>query len=366
MFGGERSLEMRSPGIDTLNEAFNEQPEVPLDHAILAEYVQNPSHLKYLENPAYNQYLKIHKVAVGASGSEELVRIADELSEEYMPRYLDAAASAYSEAALHGKDLSAVERMQLVTKAERIWEQALRREAQLQSSEYSAVFPELENQYRMALSLIYTPLVKSMIVGNVTDTVRHQVFSESALLGKIVAEELDRYAQADCNDEVRAFAGLGHEINALNTMLYVDDPRYLPMPSSARADSGYYHPEQTHDIVVINQHWGNIKKVIPAEIKGRTSLRDRKRYKALLIRGKMHLSIDGSDPCKTAEAFYDHTRGVADARQLGELERISTDVREMLRLYQQGVTPDSLAVNSITRFYSSKKLNESHPEIATL
>lgn len=216
MFGGERSAAMRSPGIDALSAALNEQPETQLDHYALAEYVENTSHLKYLDNPAYNQYLKIHKVAVGVSGSEELVRIAD------------------------------------------------------------------------TLSLIYSPLVKSMVVGNVTDTVRHQVFSESALLGKIVADELERYSQAGCVDEVRAFVGLAHEVNALNTMLYIDDPRYLPMPSSARADSGYYHPEQTHDMVIINQHWGTIKKVIPAEIKGRTSLRDRQRYKALLIRGKMH------------------------------------------------------------------------------
>jgi len=43
---------------------------------------------------------------------------------------------------------------------------------------------------------------------------------------------------------------------------------------------------------------------------------------------------------------------------------MSTDIREMLRLYQQGVIPESLAVHSLTKFQRSRSLEKAHPEIA--
>lgn len=356
----------RYPGFDALQEAFTEQPEEPLNYKEIDPYVRERSHLKYLENQQYHRYLKIHKVVVGNSGSEELIEIAESLSGEYMPKYLDAAASAYSEAALQSTLLSTENRLQFVDAAEALWNRAILIEAQIQSSEYSAVFTELETQYRLALSLAYVPFTRAMVEGNVTDEVREQVFNETALLGKIVTDEMTRYYEAGCKDETRALAGLSHEINALCTLLYQDDPRYIPMPSTARADSGYYHPEQTHDIMIFNQHWGTIKKVIPVEIKSRTSLRDRKRYKALLIRGKMHLATNGVDSQKTADAFYAISRDDADEQDIHDVERISTEVRYMLNLYQQGFTPESLAVNSVTRFYTSKKLNQRYPEVAAI
>ncbi len=364
MVTGERVTHVQTPSVDTIRLIQNEHSEAVLNESQLLYYSGRSAHLKYLNNIALHKYLKIHKVALGPSGSDELELIADELSQEYMPRFLDASASAYSEIALHDSMRTKEERLMLVDKAQRIWTDALKTESKIQSSEYSALFDEVEMQYRLALSLAFVPLMRAIVDGNVTDEVRSQVFSDTVAMGNLVSIEMHRYHEAGSRDEVRAFAGLCHEINALNVLQYLDDPRYIPFPSTARADSGYYHPEQTHDIMLLNQHWGTIKKVIPIEIKSRTSLRDRKRYKALMIRGRMHLATDGYDPTKTADAFYRVSRGEAEENDVTSLERVSGDIREMLRLYQQGITPDLLSMRSITRFYNSKNLAKQYPEVA--
>lgn len=352
------------PGFNALQSSLHTQPDYSLDVNQLAPYIENSTHKKYLENDAYNSYLKMHKVAVNASGAQELLKLGEALSVEYMPQLKDAAAWAFSESGLHDTSASAVERMRRVTAAEHLWEDALKTEAQIQSSEYSAVFVEPDTQYRIALALAYTPLMKSIIVGNVTDSVREQVFNDTVLFAQAISQEVTRYSEVGDRTMANGYTDLAHELNALMALLYLDDPRYIPMPASARADSGYYHRNQTHDIMLINQHWGTIKKVLPIEIKARPSSRDRKRYKSLLVRGKMHLTADGVDPRLTAQSFSHYLNKEASLQDLVDIEKISTSLREMLRLYQKGVTPDSLAVNSLTRFYDSVDLNKIYPEIA--
>lgn len=352
------------PGFHALQESLHNQPEARLDEARLEPFVQNTSHKKYLENETYHRYLKMHKVAVNSSGARELYMIGEELSGEYMPQYKDAAAWAYAESGLLDTSASTVERIRRVSLAEQQWSEALDTESQLQSTEYSALFTEPDTQYRLAIALAYAPLIKSVIVGNVTPGVRRQVLADTTLFSAEISEQISRYGSVGDREMVNGFIGLAHELNALMALLYLDDPRYVPFPSTARADSGYYHPQQTHDIMVINQHWGTIKKVIPMEIKARPSRRDRMRYKALLVRGKMHLTAEGVDPRMTSQSFHRYQQGEATLQDTIDIEKISTDLREMLRLYQKGVTPESLAVNSITRFYNSKELDQRYPEIA--
>jgi hypothetical protein len=354
----------RTPGFSALQDSFHLPPEQPLDHALLAEYVADPRHTKYLENKDYLQYLKMHKVMVGVSGAQQLESLGDSMAQQYLPRFKDAAAWAYVEAGLMNTDLSTVERVGKVTEAERQWSEALGIEAQIQSSEYSAVFDEPDTQYRLALALAYAPLIKSIIIGNVTDTIRHQAMYDTAQFAELVSNEITRYSEVGDRATTNGFIGLAHELNALLALHYLDDPRYIPLPSTARADTGYFHANQTHDLMIIHQHWGQIRKVVPIEIKSRPSQRDRQRYKALLVRGKMHLTIAGVDPRKTSQSFAHHVAGTATLEDTVAIERISTDLREMLRLYQQGVTPEKLAVNSLTSFMESSLLKQAHPEIA--
>lgn len=352
------------PGFDSLRSALNDDSDALLDEAAFMPFVEDTFHRKYLENDAFHRYLKMHKVTTGISGAKELQVLARDLEEEYMPKYKDAAAWAYAEAGLIDTSLSTLERVRLVSKAELLWQDALQTESQLEASEYGAFFDEPVDVYRYALPLVFSPLMKSVIVGNVTSSARNRAFVDTVSFSEEVAREIKQYDAAGNVNYRNMFIGLAHELNALSTLLYLDDARYIPLPSTARADTGYYHPEQTHDIMVINQHWGAIRKVIPIEIKAKASLRDRRRYKSLIIRGKMHLATSGTDPTETTASFSRFVHDTPTLNDLVGLERMSTDIREMLRLYQQGTTPDSLAVHSLTRFQQSRSLERAHPEIA--
>src|SRR5207245_1409084 len=70
-------------------------------------------------------------------------------------------------------------------------------------------------------------------------------------------------------------------------------PTWFAIPAMTRSDSGHHHRQQTHDLLVIRQRWGELQNITPVEIKSAANQRDLRRYKALLVRGKLHLSVDG-------------------------------------------------------------------------
>ncbi len=327
-------------------------------------YVLDQSHRKYLDNPAFHEYLNIEKVAIMPESSDALLDIADELSIEYMPRFTHAAAWAYAEVGLMDETRSAVERCELISEAERLWVQSAERETAIYESSYRHAFNEPNDIYRHILPLAYTSLMKSIVVGNVSDAVRKQALDDTVALAGQVADETDRYRSVGNYDAAGGFIGLAHEMNALATMLYMGDPRYIPLPSTARADTGYYHREQTHDIMIINQHWGDIKKIIPVEIKARPGGRDKRRYKALLVKGRARLSVSDGDPFKTVEVFERLHYGGAEPEDATSIDRMATELRTMLSLYNRGSLIGGMAVGSAMRFHSSPELYKAYPEIA--
>jgi hypothetical protein len=360
-----RSVEFQPlPGSDALKTASLFNPERPLPYRTMSKYMIEGGYRNYLNNAAYNRYIHMHKVVVGESGVEELKQVGDDLQTEVLPAYLDAAGWAYAEAGLASNAMSAVDRVELVGKAEKLWQKSLVNGVSV-GEQYDPLFRFGENEgHRTALNLAFAPLIKSIIVGSVSSAVLRRVLRDTIEVARDSRISLDRAYKDRDTDAAAYHRGFLFEASALMTLLYMDDPRYVPLPATARADSGYFHREQTHDISILNQHWGEIRKVIPVEIKSKASNRDKRRYRALIIPGKLRLSIDGVDPRNTVDAFYDLEYGQASTRQTMGIERLSTQVREMLRLYQLGTTPEGLAVNSLTRFHDARTVAKSFPELA--
>jgi hypothetical protein len=357
---------MYLPGTDSLKSAeyFNSRDNI--GRKAVSAYRGEESHWRYLDNPTYDKYLRIPKLIVDSDGAQELISIGDELAGEAMPRFLDAAGWAYAEAGLALDKDSTVHRMQLIKKAEQAWHRALVNDLDIGRRYKEQRISDEESGHRLALNLAYTPLMKSIIVGNVTDSVRETVFKDTLAIAMNAAEIMED-AYKNGNHEVsRQYWGFLFEANALMTILHMNDPRLVPLPSSARADSGYYNASQTHDISIIHQNWGDIRRVIPVEIKSSSSLRDRKRYKALIIRGKMHLTINNHNPATTVHAFQGMIDGNASKSELDAIERNTLRIRDMLHLYQQGITPRGLATSGLTRFYDTNKLVEVYPELSKL
>ncbi|HWT39942.1 MAG TPA: hypothetical protein VN081_01540 [Dongiaceae bacterium] len=351
------------PGSDALKIAQYFTPNRPLPFRAMRRYYQEGGHRLSLENPTYDHYLRMHKVVVGEAGASELRQIAQELETEELPTYLDAAGWAYAEAGLASRTVSTVDRVALVEHAERAWSRSLVNTLAI-SETYGREYRYDDNEgHRTALNLAFAPLMKSIIVGNVRPNVMRQTFLDTAEIAHDSRLSLERaYEQQDA-DAAAFHRGFLFEVSALMAILHMEDPRYVPLPATARGDSGYYHRDQTHDIAIVNQHWGDIKKVIPVEIKSKASRKDKNRYKALIIPGKLRLSVGSVNSSDTVDAFYHLAHSTASTEQLIAIEQLSAQLREMLSLYQRGVSFESLAMHSLTRFHDSQTVAKQYPEL---
>jgi hypothetical protein len=350
------------PGNDSLRSAeyFNSLDN--LEYDVVGPYIAQYAHREYLNNPVFEEYLQMPKSIVDDEGAQRLITLGDQLATESMPRFLDAAGWAYAEAGLALSKGTAEHRVQLIKEAERSWHKAIVNELYIGKQHSEIPMQGDDEPHRLALNLAFAPLMKSIVVGNVAKSVLKTTLLDVVAIAADSSKHLDEAVER--GDAIARGEHLGFlfEVNALMALLYMSDSRYVPLPSTARADTGYYHPAQTHDISIINQHWGEIRKVIPLEIKAHSSRRDRERYKSLIIRGKMHLSFNDHNPRTTVEVFNKVIKGTASSKETESIEAMALKLRSMLKLYQQGTTPEGLAIDSLTRFHDTNKLVEQFPE----
>lgn len=315
---------------------------------------KNPPSL-YLENPSYDSYMRMHKVLVGETGACRLLDIADKLAAESLPKYLEAAGSAYMEAALALSTQPTAARIELADLAEATWQRALRHSQQLIDDPELAQLYEDSDQFRTATSLAFAPLHKSIIVGDVTAAARQQVFTDLLAISQTSAVQLELASRQQDHEAVADHVGFLHESNVLLGLLYHDDPKYVPSPSFDRADHGVYHRRQTHDIVIFNQHWGNIKKITPLEVKARTSPSDHRRYYALLVRGKMHIIANhGYNPLDTLTAFANIHSGGGSDKDYRAVSYATENLRNLLRMYKRSGRRNMINTSSPTVFHDSR------------
>lgn len=363
----ERSLglygEEKLPGYDALSEKSMARLQSPdLGQKFQSDqYHDFKEHTAYLTNTAYKKYLQMHKVLVGSSGAHELLEIADSLGQEELPRFLDAAGWAYAEAGLALENESAVDRLEYILQAEQLWCQSMEASLTLENDASLEYLHDEVGQFRSALAVAHAPLLKSIIVGNVSAGTRERVLMDTLAVAQASGVQMELALRSSDFSAASEHVGLLHETNALLTLHYLDNPRYIALPSTARADTGYYHREQTHDITIINQHWGKIRKVIPLEVKSRATVRDRARYKALIIRGKMHLSINGdNDPRHTLDAFSRVYENGGDKKSQRIVDHASSTMLRLLKLYQQGSQLTTVNADSATRFHDNRYVTPRH------
>jgi hypothetical protein len=324
-----------------------------------------PDHFSYLDHEVYNKYLHIHKVFVGNSGGRELQAIAQSLDQEILPRFLDAAGWSYAESALVQDEVPHTVRSDLVDHAQSSWERALYAQGAIVQSGVEEMIKDTTS-FRLALNLAYTPILHALVDGDVTEQVIEKTYADVLAISQLSIVQRELALREGNMGAVGDFLGFEHECNAMLAILYLKDVRYIPLPSSSRADSGYFHSEQAHDIIVLNQHWGKIKKVIPMEVKARASMRDKKHYNALIVRGKMHLSVTGKhDPIHTLNAFGAVYEGQASNDDIAMVEHATVTIKDLLRLYQKGEQrSETKRLKTVTKFYNVARVAEFYRELA--
>lgn len=314
-------------------------------------------------NSAYRAYHDMHKVYVGQKSAPKLIDLAENLKKEPLPEAKDSAAWAYAEASLVSADTDTDMRLSWVDEACEIWQETMGIQDAINHSSDRLWMHEDSTTYRYATSIAFRPLIESFIRGNVTEEALERTFNDVLALGQHAGLQRHLAQEAGSIVVAKDLIGYEHEINAMLAILHMNDPRYICLPSSARAGSGLTHAEQTHDIVVINQHWGKLLDAAPVEIKAKPTTRDIRRYKALIVRGKMHLGSPGKyDPKYAREAFaatYEQTHTQEQAQMVSDVE---ATVKELLQLYRSGQKDG--ASSSLTRYRDKSTLFKVRPEVS--
>lgn len=160
--------------------------------------------------------------------------------------------------------------------------------------------------------------------------------------------------------------GFAYECNAMLALNRMYSRRWFAIPTMARSDSGYYHPEQTHDLLIIRRKGSDIQSLVPVEIKAAASLKERSRYLALLVRGKMHLCLEGSGnhlPRATLDAITAVHSGVATKHETLVADTISRRFMQMLSDYYAGDVLD--AGSELTVFHDKSLVSQRHAGLGT-
>lgn len=333
MYFGEVSTETYLPGFDALHAADRQDITVP---EIDENLMYGAPYRALLQNDAYSHYLRMYKVLVNSSGSKLLERIGNSLDEEDHPEYLEAAGWAFAEAAIANSRDSEIARLDLLEKADASWQHALRMYDGLELTEEPGRWRDDSKPFRIALNLAYTPIMRALVLGDITDETRRKVTSDTLAIAQLAEvhmhlAEQQGYERARCE-----FYGFIHECNIMTAFLLLDNPGYVPLPSSSRADSGIYNPKQTHDISLINQSFGTIKKVIPIEAKKERRLYSVKRYDAMLIT-RSDLTSDPEEgtieeTLHLLAKIFENRATLEEQRDFG---RIRATLRSRLRKYQR-------------------------------
>ena len=322
-------------------------------------------HLRFTPHSDYDSYLRIHKILVGKATAHKLETIYENLSREKAPRYLSAAGWAATEAALSQPNAPAKYRNGLLQKADVCWQQALQTQLDWNATEKEHLV-EHSAPYHYALDLAHLPLIQAMVSGDITKAVRESVAVDVLNIAEANAIQMNLALRSGDRLAVSDHVGVGHECNALLAFHSLKSPSLFAIPSSARADSGHHHPHQTHDLLVVQQKWGTILEMTPAEIKAKTSQNDRRRYKALLVRGKMHLSVEGRhSPEHTLRAFsaFFNNRQTPTERMITDHARQT--ILDLYWLYKKGDRLRDFASNtSRCQYRDASTLQAQHPEIA--
>lgn len=322
-------------------------------------------HIDLSRNETYAKYMRMHKVLVGNQGAQQLETIYFGLKDETAPHYLAAAGSALVESALVRTDVGRDYKLGLIARAVETWSGALQIQTDLEDSAPPGTV-EHGYMHRIALDLAAIPLLRGIVIGNVTEETCKKAFTDSLAIARSNMAYLEAAKARGDNEAVGNHSGVGYECNALLAFNRSLSPTWFAVPAMARSDSGYYHRKQTHDLLVIHQKYGLIRSATPVEIKSKASLRDRLRYDALLVRGRMHLSVEGKTrpeyTLAAIAAVHDSTATAEDYRIADSATRRFTD---MVRDYYAGdLIGKVVGKHSATIFHDNPLVIARHPGLS--
>ncbi len=308
-------------------------------------------------NKAYARYMRMHKVLVGGAGAEQLKEIYEQLKDEIEPHRLSVAGWAAIESALVATNQPQEERLELFHRGVFTWTRAFKRQYGIEHLRGSY---DRHKSHRIALDIASLPLLEGMICGNVTEADCRRSFDASLMVAQSNLAAMKR-AQ-DAGKEAGPHIGLGFEVNALLAFNRTLSSTWFAIPAMARCDSGVFYERQTHDLVAIHQRRGRILSASPVEVKARNRPKDNVHYHALVVRGRLHLSVpEQGHPDYMLKAIAAVHEGTATEEQAAGADAVTERVTSMLRDYYAGrVIGRAASKHTVTVFHDNARVLERH------
>ena len=282
-------------------------------------------------HPSFQKYERMHKHFVGPKTAVDLIRIHDDLvAVPPDDEYLTTAGWAMAEAALVAKDRPVGERLGYLEEAAEAWAAALahRRE---ENAGYGITEDYLDAEMgRLQLPGAFLPIMEGMIQGDVTKQARMTSYDQ---LLTLAAQNAIGLVEARRRGETGGlFIGLGHELNAMLSVNRLLSPTLIAVPAPARADSGIYHPKQTHDVELWHLHWGDVRDVTTLEAKARPRGKHYRRYDAAIVNGRIHLyTKNAKSPVDTVLLFLKEEKSELSDEEKVELENMTDTIVHLAR-----------------------------------
>jgi hypothetical protein len=315
--------------------------------------------MTFSPRPVYDEYLQMDKVLSRPNGVQKLVEVYTSLSQESMPRYLAVAGWAAAEAALMGLGQAVSKRKELLEGAADAWTRGLKAQLAINANRKHDL-REPSQPLRLALDLAILPLLEGMVESNVTEDKCRRSFEASLEIANYNTECRLKARESGDIQAMQDYNGFSYELLCLLAINRRLSSSKIALPALARADSGHYLRHQSHDILAIHQQWGVIRNAVPIEIKGRTSSSDRRRYRALLIRGQTYLCQGGLSADETLGAI-DAAYHTDDPDAFKVAEQLTQQVTDMVKEYSLGTKLDVRAPRSVTYFRDSARVLERFP-----
>ena len=313
-------------------------------------------------NAAYDRYLSMHKVLVGRRVAGQLLELCAELQDATTPDHLVAAGWAATEAALVLGQTDDELREGFLNTALGSWKTAISYQKWI-NAQPGHWLADAALPFRTAQDIAVLPIFTDILSGGVKNKTVRNVFEDCLNIAQMNGVQSHLAHTEGDLQALREHNGYGYEANALLAVNRRLSGRWFALPASARSDSGVYHGEQTHDIIVVHQERGKILGITPIEVKGTVARRHKQRYKSLLVRGKMHLAGPGKHkPESTLGAIAAVYEGVASAEETALADQVTRRMMSMVSDYRRGARLGGVASpRSATAFRDNSRVVRLHP-----
>ena len=283
--------------------------------------------MKFIHRGEVARYNKIPKDFVGPLQADDLFLIAEKLKKsEDSVVCLNTAASAAAESGLMATHLSEDERHARLHSADEIWQRAQHVFIERHINDGWTESKLLSVPDRIEMNRLFLPLYHDFVEGNVKDFTAEKTHERLTRLGMANIRRFTTAQQLGDMGATSMRLGLGNEIGTILPISRLKCPSFFAIPATARADNGTHHRDQTHDVRLVHQSWGNIISCVPYEVKS-GSYTHEDRYESAVIAGKIHLQMPSSANTLELALFIDQEqRGVISQQHLDELNEITSRV----------------------------------------